>query len=577
MKEETKVKAGLYPRVSTEDQSRFGHSLDEQENKLIKLCEYKEYEIYKIYREEGASAKNTNRPKFKEMINDMKEGKINKIIVYKLDRLTRSIRDLENICNLLEEYNCTLECVTEDINTETANGKFFIRMLTILAQLEIERTSERTKFGLTGAAKKGHYTGKAPLGYKKIDKKLVVDEAKAEIVKKIFKMYLDGYSVCSICKNFNNENVLNRKWATTSVDKMLSNQLYIGNIEYGKRKKENIQIFENVVPAIIDKSSFELVQKRKEKNLKNYKRKIVYIFMQKIKCPYCQKIMGGSYSLNKSKNKHIYYKCASCNKLISESKIEKELMKFLNDMLDFFLIVDNSFKTSINTNVDSEIKKFTKLKEELKTKSNRIKKAFVDGLIEPDVLNKELKDIENDIEIITNKLKELKQLKETYEYKQDIEILFNLKEIEKKKQKADYVKTKNLWNKLTREQKQFLINKYIEEIEVSIDKDYNVSINNIIFSKNEIEKIGYMFRSDIFDMVINVNERDIILSNYKSAEEISSYLNELKNFYKIKETTIPANQLDITTIKTDDVIHIIPQETKSKFDKDKYTILQISI
>ena len=577
MKEETKVKAGLYPRVSTEDQSRFGHSLDEQENKLIKLCEYKEYEIYKIYREEGASAKNTNRPKFKEMINDMKGGKINKIIVYKLDRLTRSIRDLENICNLLEEYNCTLECVTEDINTETANGKFFIRMLTILAQLEIERTSERTKFGLTGAAKKGHYTGKAPLGYKKIDKKLVVDEAKAEIVKKIFKMYLDGYSVCSICKNFNNENVLNRKWATTSVDKMLSNQLYIGNIEYGKRKKENIQIFENVVPAIIDKSSFELVQKRKEKNLKNYKRKIVYIFMQKIKCPYCQKIMGGSYSLNKSKNKHIYYKCASCNKLISESKIEKELMKFLNDMLDFFLIVDNSFKTSINTNVDSEIKKFTKLKEELKTKSNRIKKAFVDGLIEPDVLNKELKDIENDIEIITNKLKELKQLKETYEYKQDIEILFNLKEIEKKKQKADYVKTKNLWNKLTREQKQFLINKYIEEIEVSIDKDYNVSINNIIFSKNEIEKIGYMFRSDIFDMVINVNERDIILSNYKSAEEISSYLNELKNFYKIKETTIPANQLDITTIKTDDVIHIIPQETKSKFDKDKYTILQISI
>ena len=577
MKEETKVKAGLYPRVSTEDQSRFGHSLDEQENKLIKLCEYKEYDIYKIYREEGVSAKNTNRPKFKEMINDMKEGKINKIIVYKLDRLTRSIRDLENICNLLEEYNCTLECVTEDINTETANGKFFIRMLTILAQLEIERTSERTKFGLTGAAKKGHYTGKAPLGYKKIDKKLVVDEAKAEIVKKIFKMYLDGYSVCSICKNFNNENVLNRKWATTSVDKMLSNQLYIGNIEYGKRKKENIQIFENVVPAIIDKSSFELVQKRKEKNLKNYKRKIVYIFMQKIKCPYCQKIMGGSYSLNKSKNKHIYYKCASCNKLISESKIEKELMKFLNDMLDFFLIVDNSFKTSINTNVDSEIKKFTKLKEELKTKSNRIKKAFVDGLIEPDVLNKELKDIENDIEIITNKLKELKQLKETYEYKQDIEILFNLKEIEKKKQKADYVKTKNLWNKLTREQKQFLINKYIEEIEVSIDKDYNVSINNIIFSKNEIEKIGYMFRSDIFDMVINVNERDIILSNYKSAEEISSYLNELKNFYKIKETTIPANQLDITTIKTDDVIHIIPQETKSKFDKDKYTILQISI
>ena len=154
--QEKKVIAGLYPRVSTEDQSRFGHSLDEQECKLKQLCEFKGYEIYKIYREEGVSAKNTNRPKFQEMIEDMKNGKINKIIVYKLDRLTRSIQDLEVICSMLEEYNCELESVAEEINTGNANGKFFIRMLTILAQLEIERTSERTKFGLVGAIKKGH-------------------------------------------------------------------------------------------------------------------------------------------------------------------------------------------------------------------------------------------------------------------------------------------------------------------------------------------------------------------------------------------------------------------------------------
>ena len=159
-----KVVAGLYPRVSTEDQSRYGHSLDEQEDKLKKLCDFKEYEIYKIYREEGVSAKNMNRPKFQEMIKDMKDGKINKIIVYKLDRLTRSIKDLENICSMLEENKCSLESVAEEINTDTANGKFFIRMLTILAQLEIERTSERTIFGLIGAYKKGHVSGKTPFG-----------------------------------------------------------------------------------------------------------------------------------------------------------------------------------------------------------------------------------------------------------------------------------------------------------------------------------------------------------------------------------------------------------------------------
>ena len=81
MEEQKKVIAGLYPRVSTEDQSRFGHSLDEQEEKLKQLCEFKDYEIYKVYREEGVSAKNMERPKFQEMIEDMKNGKINKIVV----------------------------------------------------------------------------------------------------------------------------------------------------------------------------------------------------------------------------------------------------------------------------------------------------------------------------------------------------------------------------------------------------------------------------------------------------------------------------------------------------------------
>lgn len=577
--EETKVICGLYPRVSTEDQSRFGHSLDEQEDRLRKLCEFKGYEIYKVYREEGVSAKNTNRPKFQEMIEDMKSGKINKIIVYKLDRLTRSIRDLETICTMLEEYNCSLESVAEEINTETANGKFFIRMLTILAQLEIERTSERTKFGLIGAAKKGHLSGKPPIGYTKLDntKELVIDEIQADVVRRIFRLYLDGLAVCSICKIFNEEEVLNRRWPTTTVDKILSNQLYIGNMEYGKRTNGEPQIFEDVVPAIIDKTSFEMVQKRKEKNLKNFHRKLTYIFMQKVRCPKCGKIMGGSSSTSKNKTKHVYYKCVNCNTRVNETKIEKSLIKFLNDMLDFFLIVDNSFKPTLNQDTESKIKKYKKIENDLKEKSNRIKKAFIDGLLEPTILASELKEIEKELELTKEKLEELEQLQESLEYKQDIETIFNLKEIEKMKQKSSYVKTNNLWKKLSQEQKQFLINKYIEEIEIEVDKDYNVSIVNIIFNKNEIENIGYMFRNDCFDMIINVNERDVILSNYKNEEERNGYITSLRNFYNIKETTIIADTFDIKELKTDDVIQIIPQEKNSKFEKNKFTILQIEI
>lgn len=579
LKEENEIICGLYPRVSTEDQSRFGHSLDEQEDRLRKLCEFKGYKIYKVYREEGVSAKNTNRPKFQEMIQDMKYGKINKIIVYKLDRLTRSIKDLETICTLLEEYHCDLESVAEEINTGNANGKFFIRMLTILAQLEIERTSERTKFGLVGAAKKGHISGKPALGYTKKDKskKLVIDDLEAEVVKRIFSMYLEGSSVCYICEKFNEEEVLNRHWATTTVDKILSNKIYIGNIEHGKKSKKNAQIFENVVPTIIDKTTFDMVQKRKEKNLKNFKRKRTYIFMQKILCPKCHKIMGGESSTSGTGDKHIYYKCNCCKKRISEKRIEKELLKFLNDMLDFFLIIDNSFKPSMCRDIELEISKYEKMKEEQNDKITRIKKEFMDGEIAAKFFEKELHYLEKEIKNIELKIVELKDLKQNNEHKQDALLFFNVKEIEKLKLKSEYVKEHNLWNQLSQEQKQYIINKYIDEIEINSDNNRNVSILNIIFNKNEIENIGYMFRNDCFDMIVDACDRDIILSNTKSEEETKSYISTLRNFYNIKETTIQAELLDINSFNMDDIIQIIPQEKSSKFEKNKFTILQIEI
>lgn len=578
MEEQKKVIAGLYPRVSTEDQSRFGHSLDEQEERLKKLCEFKDYEIYKVYREEGVSAKDTNRPKFKEMIQDMKDGKINKIVVYKLDRLTRSIQDLENICKMLEEYNCDLESVAEEINTGNANGKFFIRMLTILAQLEIERTSERTKFGLIGAAKKGHISGQPALGYTKKDKskKLVIDELESNVVKRIFSMYLEGSSVCHICDIFNEENVLNKHWATTTVDKILSNKIYIGSIEHGKRDKKNTQIFEDVVPAIIDKTTFECVQKRKEKNLKNYKRKRTYIFMQKILCSKCHKIMGGESSTSGTGAKHIYYKCNCCKRRISEKKIESELMKFLNDILDFFLIIDNSFKPSMCRDIDEEITKYEKLKKDLNDKITRIKQEFLDGEIAAKSFEKELHYLEKETKSIEIKITELKDLKQNNEHKQDVKLFFNMKEIEKLKLKSKYVKEHNFWSKLSQEQKQYIINKYIDEIEISSDNHHNISILNIIFNKNEIENIGLMFRNDCFDMVVNIEDKDVILSNVKSNEEIKKYIKTLRKFYNVVETKITSELFDINDY-CEDIIQIITQEKKNKFEKNKFTILQIEV
>ena len=115
-----------------------------------------------------------HRPAFQEMLEDMKAGKLNYIVAYKLDRVTRFVRDLEILITELGKYHCYLICDRDDVNASTANGKFFVRMLTVLSQLEIEIVSERTKFGLTGAIKAGHLPSNAPLGYKRVNKKWVL-------------------------------------------------------------------------------------------------------------------------------------------------------------------------------------------------------------------------------------------------------------------------------------------------------------------------------------------------------------------------------------------------------------------
>ena len=131
-----KKNAAIYCRVSTEDQAREGYSLGEQLEKLKDLCKFRDYNIYGVYEDAGISAKDMeHRPQFQKMLEDVKSHNVNVIVAYKLDRLTRSVRDLELLITELEKHGCSLECAMDDINTSTANGRFFVRMLTVLSQL----------------------------------------------------------------------------------------------------------------------------------------------------------------------------------------------------------------------------------------------------------------------------------------------------------------------------------------------------------------------------------------------------------------------------------------------------------
>ena len=575
--DDKKYVVGLYPRVSTEDQFRHGHSLDEQKERMLKLCDYKNYEVYKVYEDAGISAKNMNRPAFQEMIQDVKDGKINKIIVYKLDRLTRSIKDLEEICIFLEDNHCSLESMCEDINTSTANGKFFIRMLTILAQLEIERTSERTKFGMVGAVKKGHFVGRAPIGYDKVDKKLVINDLESEVIRRIFDLYIKGTAANAITKLLNEEKVLNRKWIPTLIDRILSNEIYIGNYVHRKTvSNEESQKFVGVAPAIIEEEVFNIAQIQKQKNLKNYKRKQTYIFMQSIKCPKCGTIMGGCSSRSHTGEKHCYYHCAKCKTRVSEKKIEKQMINFLDDMLDFFLLIDNTYKPYLYQDTESELKKCNKIINELEMKEKRIKKAFVDGIVEEIELKDELDFIKNQKKITEEKIKDLSLKEGSEDHKNEMRLIYNLKQLEQIKYKSYYVRKNHLWNKLSKEQKQELVFKYIDNIKIEIDKKKNVSIKNININEKEIKNIGYMFRENCFDLVINSNDKDFILSNYQSKEDINNYIKSLSEFYKINQNNLNMDSINLESLnKGNDLLQIIPNKKEARFNREKFTLLQI--
>lgn len=167
---EEKKLCGLYMRVSTEDQAREGFSLPEQKERLEAFCKFKGYTIVDYYTDAGISAKTGNfRLEFERLKEDIKNKKINTIVALKLDRITRGIYDWKNLMIFLDENDAYLDCVNDEINTTSANGKMISRLLMSVSQNEIERTSERTKIGLAGAIKMGHIPNQAPLGYKHED------------------------------------------------------------------------------------------------------------------------------------------------------------------------------------------------------------------------------------------------------------------------------------------------------------------------------------------------------------------------------------------------------------------------
>lgn len=471
------MNVAIYIRVSTIQQVKEGYSIEAQKNNLISFAQKQGWHIYSIYADEGISGKNIeDRSEIKRMIADIKQKHIDKVLLYKFDRLTRSSTDTEDIINLLQKYNIeTFTLAGGIIDVESANGRFKIRLDGIVAQLEREQTIERIKVALEQKVKEGYTLACNNISYgyerKKGEKIQTINEKEAIIVKKIFNMYNNGKTLTEIAKTLNslkvptknygkvkNNTKITSIWQAKSIKNILTNETYIGKVRYGLNKANKL-IIDGKHKPIIDINTFNKAKERIAKNkvLKrtNWPKETNY-FCRILACGICGKRLTTTKTIKTSKEGFASlftgYKCPNKEKnlcslpSISHLKIEKMFVDYINnieDLIDFNEIELNDYKPLNDLNT---------LKNKI-TKINQKKREILNCYINNTFTYKELMYMKNKLN------QELTLIKE--------EIAFLKSNSNNTKKINTSRKIKDHWYYLTNKEKLIFLNDFVEKIIVT--------------------------------------------------------------------------------------------------------------
>ncbi|MFH1174523.1 MAG: recombinase family protein [archaeon] len=222
--EQVKNQVAIYVRVSTEEQALEGISLKAQVDRCRSYCEAKGWTVYKVYQDAGFSAGSMNRPAFELLMRDAEEKKFSIILVYKVDRFSRKLKDLITIMEKLKEQGINFTSVTEQIDTTSAMGEAFFQIIGVFAQLERGMIKDRVELAFSRKIELGEALSRAPLGYKYVNKKLVVHEENAEKVREIFAMWAQGISYKEIAAKYG--------LPISTLYTIIKNPTYIGKVKY---------------------------------------------------------------------------------------------------------------------------------------------------------------------------------------------------------------------------------------------------------------------------------------------------------------------------------------------------------
>ena len=350
------MKAAVYIRVSTPGQAINGESLDMQKERLIEYVKAHDWELYKAYEDGGFSGKDTDRPGFQAMLSDVQQNKFDVLLVYKIDRLSRSILDFHTTMKVLQEHNISFVSLTQQFDTSNSMGRLMLNILVDFANFEREINVDRAIDSFLNRFYKGLHSGQTPYGYiRENGNNLVIHPEQSEVVKKVFSLANQGVPSRTIAKQV--------KLGVDRIKTILDNPVYAGYLaprkdKHGYHRQDMTKWIKGNHEAIISLDLFFSVQKKYKKGQRPTK--YIAIFQKLIYCPYCKHNYSFYVSNNKDKKRY-FYRCVPlttggvhCYKTIDEDFLESLLMENIGKIFDTSISEETS---EIKIDIEKEIKR----------------------------------------------------------------------------------------------------------------------------------------------------------------------------------------------------------------------------
>ncbi|NWL87597.1 hypothetical protein DMN77_08265 [Paenibacillus sp. 79R4] len=430
------MKAAIYIRVSTDMQAEEGFSVEGQRQKLASYAQSQDWTIFDEYIDDGYSAKDLERPEMQRLLKNMEEKKFDVVLVYKLDRLTRSVGDLHKLLKTFDKYGVKFRSSTEIFETTTAMGRFFITLVGAMAEWERGTISERVRFGVEQMVREGKRPGGIiPYGYTQ-DEELVQEEA--EIIREARRLYHTGLGYMSVAFQLNSRGLLRRgrEWTAATVEYTLENPYYAGIIRLGSKTSDGTYVNSkrdervNCIygngshkPIFTTEEYEETKDLMKRRATGGYSKNKIYWFSGVLRCGRCGAAMFGRLTTKRSKKsgevvRTQYYICSNkhANKSCSmptfrQVHIEHLVNEYIKNIIKAdSSMIESEMKSLTTKQIDAEdsvqlAKK--KLAKVLKRKENW-QFMFVEGLISKEDIRKRIKNEEEIEQELRRKIAESK-------------------------------------------------------------------------------------------------------------------------------------------------------------------------